>query len=428
MATCTLLTLPIPIAWATNSTISPNAIMTVYLAGSTTLTSIYSDVNGQNTLNNPLTADSNGRFPEIFLTPGTAVKIKLTDSTGVALPGYPADNVMPTPTSTSYPTITGTAGETLSAGMGAYLSDGSGGKTQGQWYKWDSTNNYSSSLPVIGMVPAAIASGANGSIQLLGTVSGLSVSVGNYYYVSTAGTLSTSPGTNRRLVGFSDSATSLQFIGNPAVSSIWDPTTANVVDVVNGTVAMAHRVYGSTTGPKYIQTSHDGTNGIIDTAASAGLLQLAPTNATSVELGKTLSKYKGISTAGAGLFPIVAQGRQITQNGAVASLCTVTPTVDSSYMVWANVLVTVSTTHSFQVQCTYTDEGNTARTLILALQLVSGAAGTTSNINNSATVPYMAYPIAIRVKANTAVTLLTSGTFTTVTYNVEGFIAQTAYV
>lgn len=60
-----------------------------------------------------------------------------------------------------------------------------------------------------------------------------------------------------------------------------------ILALKNAANAQTFRVYGTTTGTKYTALSHDGTNGVLDTAASAGLLSIAPTNATSVAIGKT---------------------------------------------------------------------------------------------------------------------------------------------
>ncbi len=49
--------------------------------------------------------------------------------------------------------------------------------------------------------------------------------------------------------------------------------------------------------------------------------------------------------------------------------------------------------------------------------------GTITNVTGSG--PYGGVPLHIRAKASTAITLATTGTFTTVTYNVEGVIKQT---
>jgi len=125
----------------------------------------------------------------------------------------------------------------------------------------------------------------------------------------------------------------------------------------------------------------------------------------------------------------VVTGRATAQAAAVASVCTVTPAVDTSYDVCMNVLVTTATTHTFTCQCTYTDEGNTARTVTMPFRLVGDTTALTSSITNTnGAVPYNGVAVRIRAKAGTAVTLLTqaAGTYTTVAFNVEGSIRQVA--
>lgn len=149
------------------------------------------------------------------------------------------------------------------------------------------------------------------------------------------------------------------------------------------------------------------------------------TAAQKLALAGQVSKYNGITTAGGGVPAIYGQGRQTGRAAAFASVATYTVgAADASFLVWANVLVTTATTHSFTVTCAYTDEGNTARTLTLSFSLVAGGAMTTTIANAAGAVPYQGIPIAIRCKASTAITIATTGTFTTVLYNVEGFISQ----
>lgn len=139
----------------------------------------------------------------------------------------------------------------------------------------------------------------------------------------------------------------------------------------------------------------------------------------------TIETYRGVLTAGRGVVAIYAAGRSTTQTAAVASVATYTNTaVDGTYEVSANVLVTTATSHAFTVTCSYTDEGNTARTVTMSFSLLAGGAMTTSVANANGAVPYMGIPLTIRSKASTAITIATTGTFTTVTYNVEGFIKR----
>ena len=122
-----------------------------------------------------------------------------------------------------------------------------------------------------------------------------------------------------------------------------------------------------------------------------------------------------------------AKGRATAQTGANASVSTFTNgAADASFVVSANVLVTTATNHNFTVTCAYTDEGNTARTLTLTFGLVAGGVATTAVANANGAVPYHGVPVHIRCKASTAITIATTGTFTTVAYNVEGIIQQVA--
>lgn len=117
--------------------------------------------------------------------------------------------------------------------------------------------------------------------------------------------------------------------------------------------------------------------------------------------------------------------RATAQTAANASVVTYTVgAADSSFLVSANVLVTTSTLHSFTVTCTYTDEGNTSR--VLTLQF-SNLAGTflTAIANAAGAVPYEGAPVCIRCKSGTTITIgSAAGTYTTVTYNIEGHIQQ----
>lgn len=124
-----------------------------------------------------------------------------------------------------------------------------------------------------------------------------------------------------------------------------------------------------------------------------------------------------------------ASGRSVAAVAAVASVAALlVGASDATYEILMNVLVTTSTTHTFTCQCTYTDEGNTARTVTMPFRLVGDTTALTSSIAASAAVPYIGVPLLIRCKAATTITLLTqaAGTYTTVTYNVEGFIRKMA--
>lgn len=120
-----------------------------------------------------------------------------------------------------------------------------------------------------------------------------------------------------------------------------------------------------------------------------------------------------------------SSGRATGQTALNNSVATYTlGATDASYEVSANVLVTTSSAENFTVTTTYTDEGNTSRTVTMNFQILAGTIATAINFSNGA-VPYEGIPLHIRCKASTSITVKTTGTFTGCTYNVEGIIKQT---
>jgi hypothetical protein len=219
MAQGTIFQLPIDRTWNADGTKCPGAKLSVQLAGTTTATSLFLDVGltlACATPSSPLVADANGVFVEVFATPGVAYKVTLTDANNVALPGYPADNVLAVPASSATVDQTETAGVSLTAGQVAYISDGSGGLTPGLLYAADPANQYSSVSPLVGMVPSAITSGSSGTLRISGQVTGLTgLTPGADYYAGNAGTLTSTAPSNARWIGRADSTTSIVINPNP---------------------------------------------------------------------------------------------------------------------------------------------------------------------------------------------------------------------
>lgn len=135
--------------------------------------------------------------------------------------------------------------------------------------------------------------------------------------------------------------------------------------------------------------------------------------------GSSHSSLPAGATIGGALVPIRSfSGRSTAQTDAVASVVANTHNADETIMICANVLVTTSTAHSFTMTVAYTDEGNTARTLTLPFSQLAGTIVTTiTNITGAG--PYEGVALTIRVKSGSTTTIATTGTFTTVTYNVE---------
>ena len=118
---------------------------------------------------------------------------------------------------------------------------------------------------------------------------------------------------------------------------------------------------------------------------------------------------------------VTGTGRSTAQTAAVASVATYTVgAADGSFIVSANANITTFVAGTFNVQVAYTDETNTAQTLNLTFSTLTGTLG----IALAAAGPFEGIPPHIRCKASTAITVKTAGTFTSLTYNVEGVITQ----
>lgn len=129
--------------------------------------------------------------------------------------------------------------------------------------------------------------------------------------------------------------------------------------------------------------------------------------------------------AGSGLVTLSDQ-RVLAQTAANAAVLTcAVGAQDRTFLVSGNINVTASTTHSFGMTCTYSDETNTSRTLQLTFCTLAGTL-LTAITNVQGTGAYEGLPLQIRAKAGTTITFATTGTFTSVTYNAEGTIVQVA--
>jgi hypothetical protein len=159
-----------------------------------------------------------------------------------------------------------------------------------------------------------------------------------------------------------------------------------------------------TNGHLFIEDPNSGADLVLDTSLiSTGRTQTFP-NQT-------------------GLFMVPFTDRSTAQIAAKTLASYTVGAADGSFLVSANVLVTTATLHSFTATVTYTDEGNTSRTVTLNFSTLAGAL-TPTIANAGGAVPYEGLPLHIRAKSGTTITIATTGTFTTVTYNVEGMITQ----
>lgn len=161
------------------------------------------------------------------------------------------------------------------------------------------------------------------------------------------------------------------------------------------------------------------------TTMSDGTQRWSIDNSGNESLNGKLTNYSSVNTAGWGVPAIYGSGRSAAQSAAVATVATYTVgAADGSFIITSNVNVTTSTAHSFTVTCAYTDETNTSRTLTLSYIQIGGGTPIATITNVTGAGPYEGVPNHIRCKASTAITIATTGTFTTVTYNVEAAIIQ----
>jgi hypothetical protein len=284
MATGTLAPILRELVLDSNGKPISGALINTYIAGTSTPVATYTDVALSIPNSNPIVADSAGRW-WAFLTPGQSYKFVVTDALGGSL--YTQDNVLGVPQSGANVDVPGTAGSTITAGQAVYLSAGDGGKTAGQWYPADSANTYSSTTNWVGIAPAAIGGATSGTIRLVGSVTGLSsLSPGTKYYVGTAGALTSSAPTNARLLGESDTTTSLVLTGNPPPFGPFALSTLTAHGVVLGE------------GTSPITTTAVGTTGQLLTGVSTA----DPTfqNASSVGASMVLLKANSGTDTSAG--------------------------------------------------------------------------------------------------------------------------------
>lgn len=178
----------------------------VYVAGTSTPATTYSDVDLTIPNTNPVILDSGGRAT-IFVAPGS---YKFVQNTFTDAAVWSQDNISSTSFTTSI-FVSGVSGETIGSGASVYLSQGDGGRTAGRWYLMDADFAYASSLAVMtGWANTAIPVGAAGQIQLAGSVAIVGLVAGLVYYASaTAGAITTTPPVNRRIVGVANTAGTL---------------------------------------------------------------------------------------------------------------------------------------------------------------------------------------------------------------------------
>lgn len=244
------------------------------------------------------------------------------------------------------------------------------------------------------------------------------------------------PSDNTTTLGTSALRYSQIFVG-PSGLKIGNGTSGPTITASDDTSAANLVLTGSTTGNVAVsatqatvttpggQILYIGGGTLIQHQISGTPYFLVGTDGRLETFGK-YAKYNNISTAGWGVPAIYKASRVTAQSAANASISTYTVGAsDGSFCVSANMNVTAATSLATTLTCTYTDESNTARSMIFPIQQLSGSFIAAGAITG--TGPWETPTIHIRCKAATAITILTSaGTFTGVTYTAEGIISQIA--
>lgn len=170
-------------------------------------------------------------------------------------------------------------------------------------------------------------------------------------------------------------------------------------------------------------TSVSGSGGTTGLTLTGGAI----TTSGTLTLGGTLAVANGGtgSSSALGIPLIVGNDRKTGLNAAQALATLTVPASDTTYQISTNVNITAVTIASFTVTCTYTDETNTSRSLVLNFSQVSGTLVQTLTAALGAGA-YEGVPLEIRAKAGTTISIASSagGTYTSVTYNLEERILQ----
>jgi len=290
------------------------------------------------------------------------------------------------------------------------------------------SSNESTQITFIGNVIANDTSGAN-SFTIIIKHGGQLYAAGNNIQNYGGGTITAFIDHSLDNGGSSDYCVQLQVQGGTLTNIInggggvaWSEATGNTaVYNVNNSYTIGLQANGNNTNNFF---SGGSTVGTFDHGGD-WTFGISGVGGTITTYGK-ISEYNSVATAGWGIPAINGSGRSTAQTAAVTSIAAYTVGgSDGSFIVSGNVNVTTATLHSFTMTCSYTDETNTSRVLTFNF---SNLAGTfvTAIANAGGAVPYEGVPMHIRAGAGTAITIGTTGTFTTVVYNAEGTIQQIA--
>ena len=257
-------------------------------------------------------------------------------------------------------------------------------------------------------------SGTAGALEDLGTASlgSSQLSITETNATATGAVNVTNNSSSSSVIGLSVLAPSLSTGADNVLRNYIGVTSASAKNV--GYIGFGYVGAGSTSN--FMVLGFYSTNDVWSITTAGAVTQT----------GKIVS-YNGATSAGWGVEQVVGYARNTGQSAATAAGAFTVGGADGSFDVSANVNVTAAVTCNFTVTCTYTDETNTGRVLTLGFTQLSGATLLTAITNVTGTGPYESPVYHIRAKSGTTITLASAagGTYTSVTYNIEGRISET---
>lgn len=204
-------------------------------------------------------------------------------------------------------------------------------------------------------------------------------------------------------------------VNNNAVQLILD--MAGQADLTLGNTAQSKiRLLGALTSLGDIDgNGHNTKIDISDNDITVSVSTLIGTDTRVV-----VANSSGTITAPSGFVPMQVTSNDLTgQTAANTSIATYTPSVDGTFRIGGYINITAASASTITLKVTYTDINSNAVTQIIPLTLASSGAVSTTAVaisNNSAT------DIQIRAKSGSAITVLTTVTGVSRTYDVGATI------
>lgn len=240
---------------------------------------------------------------------------------------------------------------------------------------------------------------------------------------------------SNQVIGVAGSVGAPSFTFSGRTTDGWYSSASGVVALTSAGVrswellsagSAARMRYIGPTGNVNFMDFQDSGGIALNAAGTNQSVFVTPSGVGGLTISTKINSYNGINTAGWGAEIIQAANEVTAQAAANASIATYTVgAADGTFRVSAQLDCTAATVLSTSLFLSYTDKGNTARTMIFPVAQLAGsfiAAGAITGTGAWET-PVM----HIRCKASTAITVGTSaGTFNTVLYSADAVISQVA--